>query len=182
MQLPREVIVGDNVLGKVGETCTRLGFSGSVLIVTDSNVQSIGAAPARESLESSGFKVQEVQYSRLLLSKADLPVLKQSAVVRLMELFNMKVEKVTPESIAAHFHSENYAEAKKANAPLVHWLPEEHNCRTTVVMPTAEKIDGLGEPALTTCHLDEVIQLVRFGFGRIDTTAQNSVTIYFAHQ
>ena len=72
MQLPREVIVGDDVLGKVGETCTRLGFSGSVLIVTDSNVQSIGASPARESLESSGFKVQEV-----LVEASSLPQVRQ---------------------------------------------------------------------------------------------------------
>jgi glutamyl-tRNA synthetase len=119
---------------------------------------------------------------RLLLSKADLGILKPGAVVRLMELFNMKVNKVAPESVTAEFHSETYAESKRVNAPLVHWLPEEHNCRATVVMSTAERIDGLGEPALTTCHVDEVIQLVRFGFGRVDAVSQDSTAIYFAHQ
>jgi glutamyl-tRNA synthetase len=119
---------------------------------------------------------------RLLLSKTDVGILKPGAVVRLMELFNLKVVQVAPESVTAELHSETYAEARKVNAPLIHWLPEGHNCRATVVMPTAEKIDGLGEPALTTCHVDEMVQLVRVGFGRIDATAQDSTTVYFAHQ
>jgi glutamyl-tRNA synthetase len=118
----------------------------------------------------------------LLLSKTDAGNLKAGAVVRLMELFNLKVTHAAPESVTAELHSETYAEARKVNAPLIHWLPEEHNRRATVVMPTAERINGLGEPALTTCQVDEVIQLVRFGFGRVDALAQDSITIYFAHQ
>jgi glutamyl-tRNA synthetase len=118
---------------------------------------------------------------RFLLSRADLGILKPGAVVRLMELFNVKVTHAAPESVTAELLSETYAEARKVNAALVHWLPEEHNCRATVVMPTAEKIDGLGEPALLTCHVNEVIQLVRFGFGRVDAATQDSVAIYFAH-
>jgi glutamyl-tRNA synthetase len=119
---------------------------------------------------------------RLLLSKTDLGILKPGVVVRLMELFNLKVIQVAPESITAELHSETHAEARKVNAPLIHWLPEGHNRRATVVMPTAERIDGLGEPALTTCHVDEVIQLVRFGFGRVDAATQDYIAIYFAHQ
>jgi hypothetical protein len=84
--------------------------------------------------------------------------------------------------VTAELHSETYAEARKLNAPLIHWLPQEGNYKATVVMPTAERIDGLGEPALTTCKVDEVIQLVRFGFGRVDGNTQGSVTVYFAHQ
>jgi len=34
MQLPREVIVGTDILGTVGETCRRLGFDGKALIIT----------------------------------------------------------------------------------------------------------------------------------------------------
>jgi glutamyl-tRNA synthetase len=125
--------------------------------------------------------VAEDGMCHILLSKADLGILKPGAVVRLMELFNIKVVQAF-ESVTAEFHSETYAEARKVNAPLVHWLPEEHNSKATVVMPTAEKIGGPGEPDLTTCHVDEVIQLVRFGFGRVDALAQDSIVIYFAHQ
>jgi len=119
---------------------------------------------------------------RLLISKRDLEILKPGSVVRLMELFNFKVGNAGPDGVTGELHSETYAEARKLNAPLVHWLPEQHNCKLSVVMPTAERIDGLGEPTLMTCHAEEVIQLVRFGFGRVDNVAQDTVSVYFAHQ
>jgi len=59
MQLPREVIVGKDVLRRVGETCRRLGFSGSALVVTGPKVEGIAAAPVIESLTKSGLKVQQ---------------------------------------------------------------------------------------------------------------------------
>src|SRR5437763_1314184 len=34
MQLPREVIVGVNILDRVGEICTKLGFHGTALVVS----------------------------------------------------------------------------------------------------------------------------------------------------
>lgn len=120
--------------------------------------------------------------SRLLVSKGDLNTLKPGAVVRLMELFNVKVINASAEAVSGELHSETYAEARKANAPLIHWLPEHGNCKSAVVMPTAERIDGLAEPSLTRCHVGEIIQLVRFGFGRVDAVAQDSVVVYFGHQ
>ena len=60
MQLPREVIVGNDVIRRVGETCRRLGFSGSALVVTGPKVEAIAAVPVTDSLTSSGYKVQQV--------------------------------------------------------------------------------------------------------------------------
>jgi glutamyl-tRNA synthetase len=119
---------------------------------------------------------------RLLISKGDLIILKPGAIVRLMELFNIKVTHAAPDTIAGELHSETYVEARKVNAPLIQWLPEQHNCRVSVVMPTAERVDGVDELGLTTCRVDEVIQLVRFGFCRVDAVSQDSVALYFAHQ
>jgi len=119
---------------------------------------------------------------RLLISKGDLNIAKLGAIVRLMELFNFKVTHAASDGITGELHSETYVEARKVNAQLIQWLPEQQNCRASVVMPTAERIDGLGEPSLTTCRVDEVIQLVRFGFGRVDAVSENSVAVYFAHQ
>jgi len=119
---------------------------------------------------------------RLLISKGDLNILKPGAIVRLMELFNFRVSDAASDAVTAELHSETYVEARKASAPLIQWLPEQHNYRVSVVMPTAGRIDGLGEPGLTTCRVDEVVQLVRFGFGRVDAVSQDSVVLYFAHQ
>lgn len=120
--------------------------------------------------------------SRLIVSKGDLNILKPGTVVRLMDLFNLKVNQAEPDAVTGELHSESYAEARKVNAPLIHWLPEQHNCKAGVVMPTAERIDGLGEPGLTSCRVNELIQLVRFGFGRVDAVTHDSVVVYFAHQ
>jgi glutamyl-tRNA synthetase len=119
---------------------------------------------------------------RILVSKGDLSILKPGAVVRLMDLFNFTVNQVSQGGVTGELHSETYAEAKKVNAPLIQWLPEQQNCEASVMMPTAEKINGLGEPALLSCHVDEVIQFVRFGFSRVDAVLQDSVELYFAHQ
>jgi len=172
----------------IDPTARRFFFIDRPVVVTVSGVKSsrtvkIPAHPEHAEMSTRELAIDAKDGTcRLLLSKTDLGTLKPGSVVRLMELFNLKVNQVAPESVTAELHSETYAEARKMNAPLVHWLPGEHNCKATVVMPTAERIDGLGEPDLTTCHVDEVIQLVRFGFGRVDVVAQDSVAVYFAHQ
>mgnify|MGYP001055839564 CR=1 FL=1 len=55
MQLPREVIVGTDILGKVGETCRRLGFQETALIVTGPNAYNIAGKKVVESLAASGL-------------------------------------------------------------------------------------------------------------------------------
>jgi glycerol-1-phosphate dehydrogenase [NAD(P)+] len=56
MQLPREVLIGKNVAGSVGETLTRLGFSGPALVVTGPKVMSVAANIVLDSLKRSNFK------------------------------------------------------------------------------------------------------------------------------
>ncbi len=56
MQLPREVLVGKNVATSVGETLTRLGFHGPVLVVTGQTVISIAGDTVLESLQHAGLK------------------------------------------------------------------------------------------------------------------------------
>jgi len=55
MQLPREVIVGTDILGTVGETCRRLGFQETALIVTGPNAYNIAGKKVVESLAASGL-------------------------------------------------------------------------------------------------------------------------------
>jgi hypothetical protein len=151
--------------------------------VKDSRTVKLPIHPDHEEMGAREITVDAKDgTARLLVSKGDLNILKLGAIVRLMELFNVKVTKTSAEAVSSELHSEAYAEAKKANAPLIHWLPEQRNCNAAVVMPTAERIDGLAEPSLTTCHVNEVIQLVRFGFGRVDAVGQESVVVYFGHQ
>jgi glycerol-1-phosphate dehydrogenase [NAD(P)+] len=56
MQLPREVLVGKNVVQSVGETVARLGFKGPALLVTGPKVVNIAGETVVDSLKRAGFK------------------------------------------------------------------------------------------------------------------------------
>jgi glycerol-1-phosphate dehydrogenase [NAD(P)+] len=58
MQLPREVIVGNGTIRRVGEVAERLGFRESALIVAGSKSYEIAGRTVRELLEQKGMKVE----------------------------------------------------------------------------------------------------------------------------
>ncbi len=60
MQLPREVIVGKNVLDRTGEVCTRLGFKGTALIVSGSITYPLAGEPVAKSVARSGVHVDHI--------------------------------------------------------------------------------------------------------------------------
>jgi glycerol-1-phosphate dehydrogenase [NAD(P)+] len=55
MQLPREVLIGQNVAPLVGETLARLGIHGRALIITGPKVREIATATVIESVETARF-------------------------------------------------------------------------------------------------------------------------------
>jgi len=57
MELPREVIVGEETLGLVGEVCKRLGFSKSALVVTGPKTYQIAGEKVVDLLHEEGIKV-----------------------------------------------------------------------------------------------------------------------------
>jgi glycerol-1-phosphate dehydrogenase [NAD(P)+] len=64
MQLPREVLVGRNVIPSIGETLTRLGFEGPALVVTGDNVMEIAGQTVIDSLKSAGFRSSTIIVDR----------------------------------------------------------------------------------------------------------------------
>jgi len=145
----------------------------------------VSRPPLHPSYPERGSRELEVKpvnnRARLLISKKDFASLRVGQVIRFMELFNVTVDKIVKDGVEASFHSEPYDEARKLNASLVHWLPEVGNLRVSVVMPTAEISEGVGEQGLKQEAKDQIVQLTRFGFGRIDEVTQDLVKIYYAH-
>jgi len=141
--------------------------------------------PLHPSYPERGNRKLEVEpinnEARLLISKKDFASLRKGRVVRFMELFNVTIEKIEKDRVQASFHSEPYDEAKKLNASLIHWLPQVGNLRVNVLMPTAEISEGVGEQGLKQEAKDQIVQLTRFGFGRIDEVTLDLVKIYYAH-
>jgi len=117
----------------------------------------------------------------IMVSKGDLALFKQDSVIRLMELFNFKVESFEEDRILASFHSQSYEEARKMNVPLIHWIPADTGISCSVVMPNGSTLTGLAEETLGNALVDDVVQFERFGFVRVDNIGEK-ITVYLAHK
>ncbi|NWF87143.1 glutamate--tRNA ligase [Candidatus Bathyarchaeota archaeon] len=115
------------------------------------------------------------------VSKKDMEVFTSGNVIRLMELFNIKIESTSVYSAEAFFISESYEEARKAKAQLIHWIPVGEDMPCRVVMPDATVAEGIAENACKKLKPNNIIQFERFGFVRIDKI-NTKLTAYYAHK
>ncbi|TMI25587.1 iron-containing alcohol dehydrogenase [Candidatus Bathyarchaeota archaeon] len=60
MQLPREVIVGVNILDRVGEICTKLGFHGTALVVSGPVTYPLAGVGVAKSAAKAGLRVDHI--------------------------------------------------------------------------------------------------------------------------
>lgn len=89
--------------------------------------------------------------------------------VRLMDLFNIKLKKY-PEFSCFEL---------KEDVPKIHWVSEP-NMQVKMIMPTGEEKNVLAEPNIKDLKNDEIIQLVRVGFARVEI--DNEMVLYYAHK
>jgi glutamyl-tRNA synthetase len=115
------------------------------------------------------------------VSKKDMEVSKIGSIIRLMELFNVKIEKVQAYSAEASFISESYEEARKVRAQLIHWIPVGEDMPCQVVMPDATLAEGIAENVCRKLKPNTIIQFERFGFVRIDKVNMK-LTAYYTHK
>jgi glutamyl-tRNA synthetase len=115
------------------------------------------------------------------VEKKDAENAKAEKVVRLMELFNVKLEDTKAYSAEASYASDAYSEARKAKARLIHWILVGQDVPCQVVMPDATVNGGIAESACEKLKPNTVIQFERFGFVRVDEAAPK-LTAYYAHK
>jgi len=115
------------------------------------------------------------------IAKRDADAVAVDKVIRLMELFNVRMESVNADSVEASFASQAYEEARKAKAKLIHWIPKGEEIPCQVVMPDAAVNEGIAESACKKLKPNTVIQFERFGFVRVDKN-DAKLTAYFAHK
>jgi len=118
---------------------------------------------------------------KLWISSRDVDESKAGAMIRLMELFNVKIEKASVYASEAVFSSEAYEDAKKSKAQLIQWVPIGEDLPSRVVMPDASILEGACEAACKNLKQDDIVQFERFGFVRIDNT-NKKLTAYYAHK
>jgi glutamyl-tRNA synthetase len=115
------------------------------------------------------------------VAKRDAEAAEAGKMLRLMELFNVKIARVGAGSLEAVFASEAYEDARKAKAKLIHWIPVGAGVPCRVVMPDASVNEGVAESACKKLKPDAVIQFERFGFVRVDEN-DAELTVYYAHK
>ncbi|MDQ1279094.1 MAG: glutamyl-tRNA synthetase, partial [Thermoproteota archaeon] len=99
----------------------------SQLLVNGVDKTYVAELPLHPSHPEKGKRVKKIvpinSQIRLLITENDLKLLKVGGMIRLMGLFNIIIRQVEP-SLEAGFQSESYLDARKANAPLIHWIPD----------------------------------------------------------
>ncbi|MEM3941508.1 MAG: glutamate--tRNA ligase [Candidatus Bathyarchaeia archaeon] len=115
------------------------------------------------------------------ISKEDVEHITPGVVVRLMELFNLRIERVGEHSIEASFLSETYEDARKLKAPLIHWVPINSSISCKVIMPDSSVKEGVAEGACRSLKPNHIVQFERFGCVRIDSVADGLIA-YYAHK
>ena len=117
----------------------------------------------------------------LLISARDFANLKAGSLIRLMELFNVKILSKSKDQVLAEYHSSGYEEAKRLGLRLIHWLPEGNGVSCKVIMPNSSVVKGLAESNLRQASVDQIVQFERFGFVRIDEIGKE-IKAFFAHE
>jgi glycerol-1-phosphate dehydrogenase [NAD(P)+] len=123
MQLPREVIVGKNVLDRVGEVCERLGFRGTALVVSGPVTYPLAGVRVAKSVTKAGLKVDHI-------------VVKESTEPTLTQITEV-ILKSTPSLVLGVGGGKDIDLAKLASArQFVYFMS----------IPTAASHDGIASP------------------------------------
>jgi glutamyl-tRNA synthetase len=115
------------------------------------------------------------------VAKKDAETMENGKVVRLMELFNVKIDSKTGNTVTATFSSESYEDVRKIKVQLIQWIPKGEEFPSEVVMPDASVTEGFAESACKKLKPDAIIQFERFGFTRINEVNQKLIA-YYAHK
>jgi glutamyl-tRNA synthetase len=111
-------------------------------------------------------------------SKKDVNPSNIGCTIRLMDLFNIRIEKANVYTGEASFASESYEDARIAKAQLIHWIPVGGDMPCQVVMPDATTLEGVAESNCKRLKPNDIIQFERFGFVRIDKVNKKLIAYY----
>lgn len=119
--------------------------------------------------------------AKFWIEKKDIIASRTGTILRLMELFNIRIESINSHMVEASFASESYEEARVLKAQLIHWIPVGEGMPCQVIMPDATVAEGVAESTCKRLKPNDIIQFERFGFVRIDNVG-DKLTACFAHR
>ena len=115
------------------------------------------------------------------ISQKDAQTMELDQTIRLMELFNVKIQKKTDNRVTAVFTSESYEDVRKIKVQLIHWIPKGDEYPSQVIKPDASVTEGFAESACKKLKPDAVIQFERFGFVHV-TEVGEKLVVYYSHK
>jgi hypothetical protein len=75
-----------------------------------------------------------------------------------------------------------YEKYKSKGDKIIHWLPAQKDLvKAEVLMPNKEVKKGLAEPMVKNLKAGDIVQLVRFGFCRLDKKEKDKLNFWFTH-
>lgn len=150
--------------------------------IPDTFIVQLRLHPDNPKLGSRELKVEpEKGAAELWITTQDANLLKTDQIVRLMGLFNLRIDDIKTGVIKATFHSKDHEEARKLGAPLIHWVPAGTGIPCEVVMPDATVARGIAEDTCRKLEPGDIVQFERFGFARIDNVDWK-LTAYYSHR
>ena len=128
------------------------------------------------------FQVKpENEEASLWISTHDLNLVRKGKIVRLMGLFNVQIGNMAKGVVEAVYHSESHEEARKLEAPPIHWIPADTGIPCAVVMSDATTASGIAEDGCRELKANEIVQFERFGFVRVESVDWQ-LKVYYAHR
>ncbi|MCW3996903.1 MAG: glutamate--tRNA ligase [Candidatus Bathyarchaeota archaeon] len=112
------------------------------------------------------------------ISRADAKTMQPQQTIRLMELFNVQIQKVSDKAVTGTYASESYEEARKLKAQLIQWIPKGAEYPTQVILQDASVTEGFAELACKKLKPNTIIQFERYGFVRVDEVGGKLVAYY----
>lgn len=156
------------------------------MVVKGVNKDFIAKPPLHPDYPERGHRAIEVRAVdgkvEIYVSKRDLKLMEKSPLVRLMSLFNVRVEKIGENVVYATYKGENVEDASRLKAPIIQWVPVDDNVYVEIVMPDASIARGLAERSLEKLDVGSIVQLVRVGFVRLDDKGVRRLRFYFTHE
>lgn len=96
--------------------------------------------------------------------------------LRLMDLINIKL---TKDEVV--YDSESLEEAQSQHARIIQWTPVEDSIKAKVIMPDNGAVEGYIEVDAKNLKVDDMVQLERFGFVRVDEIIDDEIIFYYTH-
>ena len=177
IELSMENIYGEN-RKIVDRTARRYFFTPNPVRVRIKDAPPTVAKPLLHPPETRrGHRTIPVK-NEVMISREDAEKLKNNELLRLKDLYNIRITKIN-KVIEAEYTKGEIDIIREKKCRIIHWAPPD-GIRVEVLTGEGRE-SGIGEPGIAE-SIGRVVQFERYGFVRIDSMKDGIVTAYFAHR